>query len=64
MNIIMKLWIARDLDTTLKLHFEEPILFPANNWISSSEKELDPTLFPEVSFENSPMEVKLKLIEK
>lgn len=59
----MKLWIARDLDTTLKLHFEEPTLFPANNWISSNEKELDFTLFPEVSFENSPMEVELKLMK-
>lgn len=59
----MEIWITRDFDTTLKVHFEEPEIFPANNWISSSEKELDPTLFPEVTFEKSPMKVELKLIQ-
>lgn len=58
------LFLTRDFDGILKLHFEEPTLSPANNWVSSSEKELDFTLFPKVSFENSPMEVELKLIEK
>lgn len=59
-----KFFLTRDWDATLKLHFEEPTLFQEDIWISLGEKELDFTLFPEVTFENSPMQVELKLVEK
>ena len=62
----MKMWIARDEDGILTLYYGKPIL---EDWLgmwSSKEgrKELDRDLFPEVTFENSPMKVELKLIEK
>ena len=56
------MFLTRDLDATLKLHFEVPTLFPGNNWISHGERELDFTLFPEVTFENSPVQVELKIV--
>ena len=59
----MKLWIARDLDGTLLIHFYEPIIDELE-WISLDYRIIDKSLFPEVTFENSPQEVELKLIEK
>lgn len=59
----MKLWIARDKDGSLCLYYEEPykcrgfFLCDMNNGMW-----LDRTLFPEVTFENSPQEVELKLV--
>lgn len=55
----MKLWIARDKDRTLVLHFYEPKLYGLR-WISLDYKEINENLFPEVTFENSP---KLKFIK-
>lgn len=63
----MKLWIARDSDGTLWLHEGKPEI--VNNpktdtqfWISSKDwREIDQTFLPEVTFENSPIEVELKL---
>ena len=66
----MKLWIARDSDSTLWLHTNKPELNfnPKNNssfWLSTEDWwEIDEDFLPEVAFENSPMEVELKLIEK
>lgn len=60
----MKLWIARDLDGALFLYDKKPIkgrrrfnvkMFTHSYRISSSN-------FPEVTFENSPREVEIKLI--
>ena len=45
----MKLWIARDQNSDLFLYPIKPDRYS--------------DLFPEVTFENSPMEVELKLIE-
>lgn len=64
----MKLWIARNEDGSLalfrkkkpKLFWEEGI---GQYWAGSS-LWLYPNDYPEVTFENSPMEVELKLIEK
>lgn len=60
----MKLWIARDYDGTLGLMDgdKKPKLIlgewiPNNNYYS-----IDRRLFPEVTFENSPQQVELKLI--
>lgn len=62
----MKLWIARDKNGALTLHESEPYC-PYNTWHNSNQEfYLDEDLFPEVTFENSPqqVEVKLKLITK
>ena len=62
----MKLWIARDLSEELILYKEQPSY---NNklkmWIGGLPVgKLRGNSFPEVTFENSPQEVELKLIEK
>ena len=59
----MKMWIARDKSGALYLHAREPYkegncFFNRNDgYIKISARD-----FPEVTFENSPMEVELKLI--
>lgn len=69
----MKMWIARDSDNELFLFESEPVLRGCDKtgylWYEPLDKfercsKLDEFLFPEVTFENSPMEVELKLIEK
>lgn len=64
----MKMWIARDMrdmGRDLYLYTEKPEkialygYFTGDDWF-----ELNTNAFPEVTFENSPMEVELKLIEK
>ena len=66
----MKMWIARDSDNTLWLHEEKPkkCTNPKNKsnfWVSTEDWwEVDESFLPGVTFENSPMEVELKLIEK
>ena len=59
----MKLWIARDFNGDICLHTERPQLLKTV-WHSDDWFFLNENLFPEVTFENSPMEVELKLIEK
>ena len=66
----MKLWICRDEDGLLHLEFTDKPPFKSIYerivvWASNSEwgsVELDRTSYPEVTFENSPMEVELKLV--
>ena len=69
----MKLWIARDKDGGLYLYNYEPCknkiserftcgIKPNGEW--SEEYELDCHLLPEVTFENSPQEVELKLVSE
>ena len=62
----MKIWIARDLEGRLELHSIRPYLVGENYWNNEDDNwmRLRETDFPEVTFENSPMEVELKLIEK
>ena len=63
----MKLWIARDQNGDLFLYPIKPdryvtdyyVFFNGDDWWN-----IDSDLFPEVTFENSPQEVELKLIEK
>ena len=57
----MKLWIARNGDGRLFLHLKEPYLV---NWINDWDNDkdfmrLEDNNFPEVTFENSPVEVEL-----
>ena len=64
----MKLWIARDVDGTLVMSNTLPYLpnkcrdffFYGDN---ASIFYLDRKMFPEVTFENSPQEVELKLVD-
>lgn len=54
----MKLWIARDSTDGLYLHFTKPK--GDDYWFIS----IDSFLFPEVTFENSPQEVEIKLFKE
>lgn len=60
-----RFWIARDEDGILCLYESKPYLDMDNEWSSHDNYfVIDKSQFPEVSFENSPQEVELKLIEK
>lgn len=57
----MKLWIARNEDGTLALRESEPYC-PYGTWHNCNQEfYLNIDLFPEVTFENSPQQVELKL---
>ena len=65
----MKLWIARDKDETLRLFQEKPTLdiyywFDNSLGMTGCIAELLKADFPEVTFENSPQEVELKLVNE
>ena len=63
----MKLWVARNVDNTLVLFQSKPILTDEVIWgeiLNEDYMFIPEYLYPEVTFENSPMEVELKLIEK
>lgn len=68
--MIMKLWIARNQDGSLWLHEEKPSLVydeELRKWYYEKGNFsildfYDESLFHEVTFENSPQEVELKLI--
>jgi hypothetical protein len=61
----MKMWIARDFDGVLNLYVSKPALDSNDNrYYTDSDMEddylnIDKEFFPEVTFENSPMEVEL-----
>ena len=60
----MRLWIARDKDGSLILYDNAPdkrseYFLP---YVGYNDMPLDDRMFPEVTFENSPQEVELKLI--
>ena len=68
----MKLYIARDKDGDLGLYRLQPVLdLDGKSWSLNSESgvmykefiELDKNSFPEVTFENSPQQVKINLIK-
>lgn len=61
---MMKLWIARDNNNALALYTEEPMLYYNTYYegpYKSQRIELNENLFPEVTFENSPQVVEVKL---
>lgn len=61
----MKRWIARDVNGSLFLHDEKPNLEKLYGyWDSDNYFRLDTDEFPEVTFENSPQEVEIKLVKK
>ena len=69
-GLIMIMWIARAESGNLKLYQTEPqqevsMLTGGIYWNDRLDSyKIDDRLFPEVTFENSPQEVELKLIEK
>ena len=68
----MKLWIGRDIDSNLCLYSKKPKLSEEIEgiWVCSQYGEIVEVIvlpseyFPEVTFENSPQEIEIKLIEK
>ena len=59
----MKMWVARDFGGLLYLFLKKPIkLVKYNCWDGVGYYKIDQDLFPEVTFENSPMKVELKLV--
>lgn len=64
----MKLWIARDKNNDLALYTVKPTLYSNSYFDSRSSStiviEMDKDLFPEVTFENSPQQVELKLVKE
>lgn len=69
----MRLWIARDKDTDILWLFDKPPVLKDKNaegsgqsWLEMTENDvysclLSHYLFPEVTFENSPQEIEVKL---
>lgn len=62
--IKMKLWIARDKDRGLRLWFDRPTKGRDGNFSGALVGSLWESLFPEVTWGNSPLQVELKLIEE
>lgn len=61
----MKMYIARNKNGILFLHRDRPYLSRlCGVWDSDDYFRLNKEDYPEVTFDNSPMEVKLKLTEK
>lgn len=67
------MWIARDEDGMLYLYNSKPIKREDTNWWDLEDgdgdgdnyvSELDPRLFSEVTYENSPQEVNISIINK
>lgn len=61
----MKFWIARDKNGHIEIFKEKPYVIRGCEWVSEGEEYLcisSEDSFPEVTFENSPMEVELKLL--
>ena len=60
----MKIWIARDKDSTLWLFNTKPYCKYNFCWNTRCDEhlQLNKELFPEVTFENSPQEVKIELV--
>ena len=66
----MKFWIARDADETLCLYITKPWKrintdYHNNEFDCNDEFiNIDSRLFPEVTFENSPQIVEVKLVKE
>lgn len=60
----MKLWIARDEDGLIYLYMKKPPLIEHYFDTKYLIGEMDETSFPEITFENSPQLVEIKLVEE
>lgn len=73
-NQTVRMWVARDKSSQeLYLYTEKPILCKGEYYYPDLHKDylddgdclqLDDTMFPEVTFDNSPQEVEIKLVNK
>lgn len=60
----MKLWVARNKSGTLMLWFNKPVK-QGDGWYNNDGFFiLDSVQFPEVTFENSPQQVEIKLVKE
>ena len=61
----MEMWIARDKDGTLYISEEKPQLHIDyfDTELGTFYSEIPSGLFPEVTFENSPQMIELKLVK-
>ena len=61
----MKLWIARSKRGFLFLYDYEPFESEDGRWETYGNcYSISDDLFPEVTYENSPQEIELKLVQK
>ena len=64
----MELWITRDELGLLELHHKKPIysyMYGFGSWkYGDLIGRIDKDLLPEVTFENSPQKVELKLVKE
>ena len=60
----MKLWIARDKNNGLYLYLDKPTCDDDYFYSLHDEMLIPHQLFPEVTFENSPQQVEIKLVGK
>lgn len=65
------MWLARDKDRTLYLYSSKPIKREDMNFWDLDEEDrdeyvnqIDSRLFPEVTYENSPQEIKISFVNK
>ena len=58
----MEAWIARDRRGLLMLFLEKPVKDRCGRWFGKGQSILKID-FPSVTFENSPQQVEIKLIE-
>ena len=60
----MKLWVARDKDGDISLYYEKPRLDILGEFWGYAPfgMRLSNDSFPELTFENSPQEVEIKLV--
>ena len=67
----MKMWIARDKDGDINLFQEKPFLGESGKIFYSTQNKMkikqtnnNRTFLKHITFENSPLEAELKLVEK
>ncbi len=65
----MKLWISRDKDGEVNLFQEKPFIIGKNFhsdgfWMKLKQTNNNRTFLKHITFENSPQQVELKLVEK
>lgn len=62
----MKLWIARDRDGILRIYDNEPKVDKRKQEIISigGYYDININLFPQITFDNSPQQIELKLIKE
>ena len=61
----IKGWVARDQDGLLTLFDSEPKRFPVDeSWIGCGFTDLPKDLFPDLKWEDEPIEVELPIIRK